>query len=1349
MEPAKALQELRELLPRCLLPDQIRLGHALRRARVEASRAGGGGLPVARWLSEARASAATRERREAVLRRVAYPEALPITARREEIVAAIRVHPVVVVAGETGSGKTTQLPKMCLEAGLGLRARIGCTQPRRVAALSISRRLAEELEVKWGVEVGCKIRFADDTRPETAVKVMTDGILLAELQGDPMLAEYEALIIDEAHERSLNIDFLLGYLKQLLRQRDDLKLVITSATIDTGLFARAFDGAPVIEVSGRMYPVEVRYAPLDEQAEEDGEVTYIDAAVDAVGGLLNESAGGDVLLFLPGERDIREACDLLAARHGDRLDVVPLFGRLSAGEQQRVFAPGPRRRVVVATNIAETSLTVPRIRYVVDTGLARFSRYRAATRTHRLPIEPISQSSANQRSGRCGRVADGVCVRLYSAEDFAARRPFTEPEIQRCDLAEVILRMKAWQLGEVETFPFVEAPTAASVAAAYQLLEEIGALDDQRGLTDLGRDLARLPVDPAIGRLLLQARAEGALPEVLVIAAGLSIQDPRERPFDQQAAAETAHRRFQHPRSDFLTLLHLWEAYHDQWEVLKTQNQMRKFCRTHFLSFLRMREWRDVHAELEEAVAELGAPTPRPEVMGGAAKRDKVRGPASGFDPRYTAIHRAVLTGLWGHVGRRLERNVYRMAGGRSVKVFPGSALFAKPPEKPAARPAGQQGVARAPEVRGQSPEWVVAGEIVETTQSYARTVAAIDPEWVIELAPHLIRVTHDQVRWEREAGRVLARERVLMRGLVLRERTVGYGRVNPAEATEVFIRAALVGRELEAGPEGAEGRAVGSGRQKPFLGHNLRLREKIELWQTRLSRRVIPDLDEAFYRFYAARLADVSSVADLDRERKAQGGWGFLCATERDVLGEAVAGFNGDAFPDEIEVGGHRLPVAYAYAPGEERDGVTLRLAVPIAERVDVSQLDWVVPALREERVAHLLRGLPKALRRPLMPLNESARVIAREVLPGGRNYLEALSAFVQQRYGVEVAVSEWPLGVLPAHLQPRFELVATDGQALVAGRDLSELKARVRDHHTTTEAAAWQAAVQRWERYGIETWDVGDLPETVLVAEVGGFTLRAYPALHVEDGTVHLRLFRRGEEAVAAMRGAVPRLAERVMQRELAWLERDLRQLRQQGVLYASLGSGEELVSTAFEHLRLQLFPEPEPSPRTTAGFAGYVESARARLPGMSVRLVEQVVRVLERRQEVLCVRGAPAWLPVEVNNLVPKRFLATTPGDRLAHLPRYLQALRVRAERAGFNPAKDVEKFGRVRLYTERLAQRAVAAAPSREGRRAWHRLRWLIEEYKVSVFAPELGTHEKVSAKVLDEALHELEMTCPGV
>lgn len=1356
MQDAAAIQELRQLIPQCLLPDQVRLGHRLLQARGRAARGELARVPVERWLAEARASIAVRRQRGELRQRVNYPAELPITARKEEIVAAIRAHPVIVVAGETGSGKTTQLPKMCLEAGLGQRARIGCTQPRRVAALSISRRLAEELQVTWGREVGCKIRFADDTGPESSVKVMTDGILLAELQGDPMLAEYEALIIDEAHERSLNIDFLLGYLKQLLQQRDDLKLVITSATIDTELFARAFGGAPVIEVSGRLYPVEVRYSPLDEHAEDEGEVTYIDAAVAVTDRLLGESPAGDLLVFMPGERDIRETCDLLAARHGERLDVVPLFGRLASGDQQRVFAPGPRRRVVVATNIAETSLTVPRIRYVVDTGLARMSRYSAGTRTHRLPVEAISQSSANQRKGRCGRVADGVCVRLYSDEDFQARRPFTEPEIQRCDLAEVILRMKAWQLGEVETFPFLEPPAAAAVNAAYQLLQEIGALDDQRTLTPLGRDVARLPVDPAIGRMLLQARAEGALAEVLIIAAGLSIQDPRERPLEQRDAAEAAHRRFQHPQSDFLTLLNIWSAYHDQWEALKTQNQMRKFCKTHFLSFVRMREWRDVHAELEDAVAELGnhtqsVPTPKRDTTVGRSKSEN-RKPKTEFDARYTAIHRSILTGLWGHVVQRQDRNLYRLGGGRQVMVFPGSALFAKTLPKPK---SGVAAVSGKPPAKPSQPEWLVAGEIVETTRPFARTVAAIDPAWIIELAPHLVRITHDQARWDPAVGRVLARERVLLRGLTLRESTVGYGRVNPAEATAIFIRAALVeaaiggARLCRALPSsqalsdaGLERTHAPPERAHAFLEHNRRLLEKIELWQTRLSQRVVPDLDEALFQFYAARFSDVSSWHDLNRVLKEAGGKDSLSATAADLLGEHTAAFNAGDFPDQLTVADRSVPVDYAYAPGEERDGVTLRLSVPLAELVDASQLDWLVPVLREERVLHLLRELPKALRRPLMPLNATAGEIAANVSPAGGDFLKALSAFVKLRYGVEIALSAWPVGSLPSHLRPRFEIVAASGKALAAGRDLAALQEKVRHHRTDAEADAWQRAVQKWERYGLRDWDFGDLPEAIEVANFGGFPLRAYPGLQAEQGEVHLRLFRKPDDALVAIRLAVPRLAEHALHRELSGLQKDLRSLRAHGVLYATLGTGDELIETAWENLRRHLLPRPEVAPRTADGFAAYLAGAHAKLPGLVPQLGNRVGAVLQKRQEVLLCRKPFAGMKAELDALVPPRFLQTVPFERLVHLPRYLQALLVRAERAALNPAKDAEKLQRVQPYTQALRQAIPGASKTTAAYDAWHRLRWLVEEYKVAVFAPELGTVEKVSPKRLEEAVADL-------
>jgi ATP-dependent helicase HrpA len=881
--------------------------------------------------------------------------------------------------------------------------------------------------------------------------------------------------------------------------------------------------------------------------------------------------------------------------------------------------------------------------------------------------------------------------------------------------------------------------------------------------------------------MLLQAREEGALTEVLIIAAGLSIQDPRERPLEQKDAAEAAHRRFQDPRSDFLTLLNIWHAYHDQWEALKTQNQMRKFCKAHFLSFVRLREWRDVHAELEEAVAELGelppasAPSPGSPNAAGQSPASGIRHPASGiqtsasdFPPRYAAIHRSILTGLWGHVLRREDRNLYRAAGGRQVMVFPGSGLFAKGAAATAARTGRASLPGQSPPNAAQ-PEWLVAGEIVETSRPFARTVAAIDPAWIIELAPHLARTTHDQARWEPAAGRVLARERVLLRGLVLRERVVGYGAVNPAEATALFIRAALVDYEPEPAAEpksslttlqlgGARLRRARllpevpsqsdatspaiapPARARRFLEHNRRLREKIELWQTRLSHRVVPDLDEALVGFYAARLSRVSSWPDLDRALKAAPP-DFLCASAADLLGGHAAAFKADAFPDELTLAGRPVPVAYAYAPGREHDGVTLRLAVPLAELVDAAQLDWLVPALREERIAHLLRELPKALRRPLMPLNAAAHEITAHVAPAGGDFLAALSAFVKRRFGVDIPVPAWPVGRLPDHLRPRVELVAGDGRLLAAGRDLAALREQARQHRTPAETEAWQQAAQRWERYGLREWNFGDLPESITVADSGGLPLRAWPGLHLEDGGVHLRLFREAAEALAATRAAVPRLAEIVLQRELAAVQKDLRSLRAHGVLYATLGSADELLETAWENLRRHLLPAPDPAPRTAAAFTAYLERIRAGMPGLVARLAAAVDAILQARQEVLLCRRPFAGMEAELNALVPARFLALAPFERLSRLPRYLQALRVRAERAALNPAKDAAKVARVRPYAEALRQLA-AGAKSVAARAAWHRLRWLIEEFKVSVFAPELGTAEKVSPHRLDEAVAEL-------
>ena len=648
------IDEIRRLLPQAMLPDWVHLGGRMVRLLRDQHHPQTHEKLLNRIHDQLLASIALREERKANIPQINYPPDLPITARKDDIVAAIREHQVVVIAGETGSGKTTQIPKMCLEAGLGIEAKIGCTQPRRVAALSISRRIAEELNVNWGREVGCTIRFDDRSSDRTYIKLMTDGILLAETQGDPLLSEYNCIIIDEAHERSLNIDFLLGYLKTLLAKRKDLKFIITSATIDTQTFSRAFNDAPIIEVSGRLYPVEVIYAPFDADSEERGDITYVDAAVRAAETALCEPGNGDILIFMPGERDIRETCDLLEGRFGREAEIIPLFGLLSAADQQRVFAPCAHRKIVVATNIAETSLTIPGIRYVIDSGLARISRYNPRTRTKRLPVEPVSQSSANQRKGRSGRVQDGVCIRLYSEEDFNERPQYTQPEIQRANLAEVILRMKAYRLGDIETFPFVNPPPPSAIDGGYKLLQELGVLDEKRELTQLGHDLSRLPIDPTLGRMLLQSQHEHAGRELLIIAAGLSIQDPRERPLDRKEAAAAAHKRFIDPASDFLSLLKIWDSVHDQWERLRTQGQRRKFCKANFLSYLRMREWQDLHAQLHGALEDLG--------------RFKLN--ESNAD--YAAIHRSILTGLLGHAALRKERNQYQGTGNRLFSMFPG-----------------------------------------------------------------------------------------------------------------------------------------------------------------------------------------------------------------------------------------------------------------------------------------------------------------------------------------------------------------------------------------------------------------------------------------------------------------------------------------------------------------------------------------------------------------------------------------------------------------------------------------------------------------------------------------------------
>ena len=1286
--------------------------------------------------------------RSCAMFKLLYPEDLPITGRRSEIVEAIRSNQVVVIAGETGSGKTTQLPKMCIEAGLCEAGLIGCTQPRRVAAMSISRRVAEELGVVWGREVGCKMRFNDDTGAETRVKFMTDGILLAEIQSDPLLRKYSAIIIDEAHERSLNIDFLLGYLNGLLARRPELKLIITSATIDTEAFSKAFGGAPVVEVSGRLWPVEIRYRPLEEfgGSESNEPVGFVEAAVGAAEDALLESGDGDVLVFMPTERDIREARELMEERLGKGIEVLGLYGRMPAADQQRIFAPGPRRRVVIATNVAETSLTLPRIRYVVDAGLARMSRYNPRTRTKRLPVEPVSQSSANQRSGRAGRLSEGVAIRLYAEEDFAKRPRFTQPEIQRANLAEVILRMKAFRLGEIETFPFLNPPQSVAIRAGYRLLHELGALDETNELTPLGRELARLPVDPTLGRMLLQARREKVLPEMLVIASGLSIPDPRERPEEQKAAAQAAHAQFAHPRSDFLGLLKIWRAS-PQGDGRGGSNALRRFCKAHFLSFMRMREWRDVHRQLCDSfqaddplgVSSPGsAGPPRPAAASDAAAPARRTRAAVVSDPLellYDGVHRSILSGLLGQIAQREDRNRYKATGGRMVTVFPGSHVFERQEQGRKKRPPAPPAPAEnpAPDSKGRQPAWIMAAEIVETSQLFARSVAGINPEWVVDLGRHLCEARYAEPAWSARAERVLVSERMFLHGLEVSRRRVDYGGVDPVQATELFIRAALV-----------QGEARTTLR---FVAENRRLRDRVEAALTKVRHSQVHDLDEVVYKFYAARIQGVSSVHDLHRfaDRGIRSDPDFCVMKEVDLTQEVDPGFDRSQFPDSVNLGNTVLPLVYAFNPGEETDGVTVQVPLPVAAQLTPGQIQWMVPGLREEQISLLLRALPKPIRRPLMPLDVRAAEVAAEFDPGRGDFLTALADYLTRKYRIHVRRSDWGEQSLPVHLCPRVEVVDKTAQPVAAGRDLAEIHRKIERHDH--RSGAWHGAARKWERVGLSGWSFGDLPEQIFVEEVGGAALHAFPGLEAAGESVNVRLFRKAEEADSASRAGIHKLVEIAVARDLVGLRKELlgiaRKLQapkqsaaritggfqQLGVQLGRLVpacSDEAFQESAMRRILENAFQWEPVRPLEASRFEAFVEQGRRRLPELVYKLGEWTRQIFAWKDTLGALTKRYPEMDADVERLVPADLHAHTPFERLQHLPRYLKAVQVRAEKAALKPAKDAERAAQLKPFE---------GWKKKVGPEQSERFRWLLEELRVSLFAQELGTAESVSVERL--------------
>ena len=1233
---------------------------------------------------------------------VTYPESLPITEKRHELVAAIKAHQVVIIAGETGSGKTTQIPKMCLEAGLGMKGQIGCTQPRRIAALSVSRRIAEELSVTWGDEVGCKIRFSDKSKRDTRIKVMTDGILLAETRSDRLLSAYEVIIIDEAHERSLNIDFLIGYLKTLLPKRPDLKVIITSATIDTDLFSKAFDGAPIFEVSGRLFPVEVRYAPLVLEDESE-ELSYVDGAVKATELVLEESPQGDVLVFMPTERDIRECCERLTEMYAKRIEVLPLMGSLSAGEQERVFRLSDRRKVIVATNIAETSLTIPRIRYVIDSGLARLSRYNGRQRTKRLPIEKVAKSSARQRAGRAGRVQEGVCIRLFSEDDHNERPDFTDPEILRANLAEVILRMKAYNLGDIASFPFLNAPDGRAVRSGYALLHELSAIDDRNELTSLGIELARLPVDPTIGRILLQARREHTLPEAIVIAAGLTIQDPRERPSEKREKAEEAHRRFVHPDSDFLTLLTLWTQHSAEWHKTKSPSQMRKYCKTNFLSYMRMREWGDLIGELQEAMSAK---------VGEVAPVDSIKR----FDGRYRAIHRSILSGFLGQIAYRVDRNTYKAGAGKELSVFPGSVLLERVPSRGTPQHNKRQ---RSRET--EQDQWIVAGEIFETSRLFARMVARVQVSWIEDLGHHLCKRTFEDPRWVPDRGEVVARERVTLNGLVLAHRKINYSRHRPAEAADLFVRSALLD---ESSPF-----------EYLFIARNRKVADKVATLLAAAGKLNRIELEERLITFYLDRLKGISSGVEFHRHVKSEllrDAAAFDCSPEY-LSQDATLSNETEAFPDSIEIGGTTVDLHYRYEPGRERDGVTLSLPLALARRIPARMLDGAIAGLKEQQISYLIRSLPKDLRKQIEAIPSVARHIALHPMLLDAPLLEGIVSVLRRDYSIEVAPRALSLDSLPLHLRPRIEVRSEQG-CVVSGRDLDEVLAQVAPtpgDEATSELGAWQDLRKGWERDHVTTWDFGDLPEKVEVTKVSGVPMYVYPALRWEDEKhVALRLLDSLDEARTISHVGIRNLAQLVLSREVQEIKKQSKEVDSFKPLLVLFCNADYMKEQVLQATLARMFDGAVTYPLQDSNFANLLATAKGRIPNLVPTILKYARECLELRRTLIGIKRPYPGMREELDELIPVSFIATTPYDHLQHLPRYLKGMTLRCERAENDPKRYDERVQQLLKYVQLVRKSGTTTPPQ---------LRWMVEEFKVSLFSQELGTQYPISAARLDKFL----------
>jgi len=1281
-----------------------------------------------------------------------YDPALPIIDKKDEIIQAISEHSVVIVSGETGSGKTTQLPKFCLDAGRGLSGIIGCTQPRRIAAMTVANRIAEELGETVGQSVGYKIRFTDRTSRHSLIKVMTDGILLAETLHDPFLNRYDTLIVDEAHERSLNIDFILGIVKTLLRKRSNLKLIITSATIDTDKFSKAFDQAPVIEVSGRMYPVEVRYLPPNVLSDTDDEPTPVELAVKAVDRLCRQEPPGDVLIFMPTEQDIRETCELIAGRRLRHVTVLPLFARLSAKDQARVFSPAIGRKVIVATNIAETSLTIPGVKYVIDTGLARISQYTPRSRTTSLQVRPISRSSADQRKGRCGRLENGICIRLYSEEDYLSRPQFTRPEILRSNLAEVILRMMALKLGSVADFPFIDQPDSRSITDGFDLLTELGAIrktgsreqttDDRQQitgdrkkrssvvcppssalcftLTEQGRLMSRIPVDPRLSRILLQSRTEGCVPEIAIITAALCIQDPRERPVEKAQQADAMHRIFSDPSSDFIGLLNIWNHYHQIQETDKSSSKLRRFCSQHFLSFKRMREWRDIHSQLSEIVNESKIITSEKAISPLLPLSPKPKQKTeTDFPDRYSAIHRSILSGFLSNIAMKKEKNIFRAARDREVMVFPGSGLFNK---------AGN---------------WIVAAEMVETSRLFARIVAGIDSKWLEELGKSLCRYTWSQAHWERSRGEVAAIEQVTLFGLIIvSQRPVCYGRIDPVEASNIFVRSALVEGDVK----------------KPFafMIRNQNLIEEIQDMENRFRRKDLLVGEADLYDFYRRQIPEtISDIRTFQKFLKEKGEDGFLLMNRQDLLRYAPDSEELALYPDRVALGGNHFSCLYSFEPGSQQDGLTVQIPSAAAPAIPRESLDWMVPGLLKEKVGAMIKALPKIYRKKLVPISRTVDILVTE-MPRETDILgNALSRFIYQRFEIDIPASAWSEEALPDYLKMRIAITSPEGKVICSGRDLSVLENLVPER---ISPAALDLARKNWERPSITEWDLAELPNAIDIQGEAGINWTLFPALvkNPDNGSVSLRLFDEPGEALLAHCQGVAGLVEVVYAKEMKFIHKYLTIPRHRTLLAEQWGGAKKIQKRLYQALLIRLFSR---NIRSENEFVAHTEKMFPDMPSLAKQMLDAGMEVLEALSEAGgsiegLIRNNPAnavvrqlwsYLKEQLHILVPEDFMIRYEPERLPHLIRYIRAIAIRAERAGVDFDKDQGKSREIQILLDRRAvlQDRLSPHATDKKKQAAENLFWMIEEYKVSLYAQELKTAFPISRKRIEKAFEEFD------